>query len=194
MQSTASARRLKGTSKPIRVEDMKETGQEFLEAALPYLDVLYRVARHAGHDHHRAEDLVQETYLRAYAAFASHRGPSTRAWLVAICLNVARSDGRRRARRVSEAPFPEEDVLPAAERDVADQALAGLDAERIGRGLSRLPEEQRLAIVLMDLAGLTAAEVAAQLHCSRNTGLSRVHRGRLRLAALLSREDASRDL
>jgi RNA polymerase sigma-70 factor, ECF subfamily len=175
-------------------EGMDETGHEFLDATLPHLDVLYRVARHAGRDHHQAEDLVQETYLRAYAAFASHRGPSTRAWLVAICLNLARSDGRRRSRRVAESPLAEEDVLPAEDRDVADEALAGLDAERVGRGLSRLPEEQRLAIVLMDLAGLTAAEVAAQLRCSRNTVLSRVHRGRRRLATILSREDAGRDL
>jgi RNA polymerase sigma-70 factor, ECF subfamily len=178
----------------MRAEAMDENGQEFLEATLPHLDVLYRVARHAGHDHHRAEDLVQETYLRAYAAFASHRGPSTRAWLVTICLNLVRSDGRRRARRVAEAPFPEADVYPAVGRDVEDEALAGLDGKRVGRALRRLPEEQRLAIVLMDLAGLTAAEVAAQLHCSRNTVLSRVHRGRRRLAALLSREDAGRDV
>jgi RNA polymerase sigma-70 factor (ECF subfamily) len=178
----------------MRAEGMEENGQEFLEAALPHLDVLYRVARHAGHDHHRAEDVVQETYLRAYAAFASHRGPSTRAWLVAICLNVVRSDGRRRARRVAESPFPEADIYPAGGRNVDDEALAGMDAERVGRALSRLPEPQRLAIVLMDLAGLTAAEVAAQLHCSRNTVLSRVHRGRRRLASLLSREEADRDV
>lgn len=173
---------------------MDETGQEFLDATLPHLDALYRVARHAGHDHHRAEDFVQETCLRAYSAFASHRGPSTRAWLVAICLNVVRSDGRRRARRVAESPFPEADVYPAGGRDVDDEALAGLDADRVGQALSRLSEEQRLAIVLMDLAGLTAAEVAAQLQCSRNTVLSRVHRGRRQLATLLTREDVGRDV
>ena len=173
---------------------MEDNEQVFLEAALPHLDVLYRVARRAGYDHHRAEDLVQETYLRAYAGFASYRGPSTRAWLVAICLNVVRSDGRRRARRVVESPFPEADIYPAGGPGVDDEALAGIDAERVGRALSRLPEQQRLAIVLMDLAGLTAADVAAQLHCSRNTVLSRVHRGRRRLAATLSREDADHDL
>lgn len=173
---------------------MDETGQAFLEATLPHLDVVYRVARHAGRDHHRAEDVVQETYLRAYAGFAGHRGPSTRAWLVAICLNLVRSEERRRARRVVEAPPAEADVYPAAGRDVADEVLAGLDGERVTRALQRLPEEQRRAIVLMDLAGFTAAEVAAQLGCSRNTVLSWVHRGHRRLAALVAREDADRDL
>ena len=172
---------------------MEEPRQAFLEATLPHLDVLYRVARHAGNDHHRAEDLVQETYLRAYANFASHRGPSTRAWLVAICLNVARSEGRRRSRRVVESPLPEADVYPAVGPGVADEVLADLDAEQVARALGRLPDEQRMAIVLMDLAGLTAAEVADQLGCPRNTVLSRVHRGRRRLATLLSREDVGRD-
>ncbi len=172
---------------------MDEDGQAFLEATLPHLDVLYRVARHAGNDHHRAEDLVQETYLRAYANFAGHRGPNTRAWLVAICCNLARSEGRRRSRRVVEAPLPEADVYPAAGREVADEVVADLDAEQVARALARLPEEQRLAIVLMDLAGLTAAEVADQLGCPRNTVLSRVHRGHRRLATLLSREDIGRD-
>lgn len=173
---------------------MEENGQAFLEATLPHLDVLYRVARHAGQDHHRAEDLVQETYLRAYAGFATHHGPSTRAWLVAICLNLVRSEGRRQARRVAEASLGEADLYPAEGRDVADEVVAGLDGEVVVRALKRLPEEQRLAIVLMDLAGLTASEVAAEFDCSRNTVLSRVHRGRRRLAAFLAREDAGRDL
>jgi RNA polymerase sigma-70 factor (ECF subfamily) len=86
---------------------MDDQGRAFLEAALPHLDAVYRVARHAARDQHHAEDLVQETYLRAFAAFDSHRGPSTRAWLVTICLNVARGDGRRRARRVVETAMPE---------------------------------------------------------------------------------------
>ncbi len=72
---------------------MDDQGRAFLEAALPHLDAVYRVARHAARDHHHAEDLVQETYLRAFAAFDSHRGPSTRAWLVTICLNLARAMG-----------------------------------------------------------------------------------------------------
>jgi RNA polymerase sigma-70 factor, ECF subfamily len=173
---------------------LDENGQGFLAATLPHVDVLYRVARHAGQDHHRAEDLVQETYLRAYASFATHRGPSTRAWLVAICLNLVRSEGRRQARRVTEAALPEADLYAGEGRDVADEVVAGLDGEVVARALRRLPEEQRLAIVLMDLAGLTASEVAGELGCSRNTVLSRVHRGRRRLAEFLAREDAGRDL
>lgn len=183
-----------GPGVEVGAEGMDEAGQEFLEATLPHLDAVYRVARHAGQDHHRAEDIVQETYLRAYAGFRDHRGPSTRAWLVAICLNLVRSEWRRRARRVVEAPMLDEDAYPVTGRDAADEVLAGLDRDRVARALQRLPEEQRVAIVLMDLAGMTASEVAGQLGCSRNTVLSRVHRGHRRLATLLVREGSDRDL
>jgi RNA polymerase sigma-70 factor, ECF subfamily len=173
---------------------MDDSRQAFLDATLPHLDVLYRVARHAGQDHHRAEDLVQETYLRAYKAFAGHRGPSTRAWLVTICLNLIRSEGRRRARRVSEVPLPEGDSYRGGARDVADEALAALDGQRVARALDRLPEHHRLAVVLMDLAGFSASEVAAQLGRPRNTVLSWAHRGHRQLAVLLAREEAEREL
>ncbi len=163
--------------------------QAFLEATLPHIDVVYRLARQAGHDHDRAEDLVQETYLRAYAGFADQRGPSVRAWLVAICLNLVRSEGRRRARRVVEVGLPDGDRYRGVVRDVADDVLDRLEGERIVRALDRLPEHHRRAVVLMDLAGMTAAEVAAQLECPRNTVLSWAHRGHRQLAALLAEED-----
>ncbi|HEX9529166.1 MAG TPA: sigma factor, partial [Streptosporangiaceae bacterium] len=75
---------------------MGDDHRAFLDATLPYVDVVYQVARHAAGNGQDAEDLVQETYLRAYAHFDQYRGGSFRAWLAAICLNVARSEGRRR--------------------------------------------------------------------------------------------------
>ena len=174
-----------------KVNDDERT---FLEATLPHIDDVYRVARHAGHDHHRAEDLVQETYLRAYGAFAGHRGGSTKAWLVTICLNLARSEGRRRARRPREAPSSDGHEPEATGVNVPEEAFARLDRETVEGALAMLPEDQRLAIVLMDLAGHTASEVAEMLGCPRNTVLSRVHRGHQRLATLLTPEDVNRDL
>jgi len=164
---------------------MDDNGRAFLEAALPHIDAVYRVARHTSRDHHHAEDLVQETYLRAFAAFAGHRGPSTKAWLVTICLNLARSEGRRRSRRVVEVSLPER---------YEPEAPANIDRASVSRALARVPEEQRLAIVLMDLAGHSASEVAEIIGCPRNTVLSRVFRGRQRLASLLVEEDINRDV
>jgi RNA polymerase sigma-70 factor (ECF subfamily) len=147
------------------------------------------VARHVSGDHHKAEDLVQETYLRAYAAFDRHSGPSTKAWLVTICLNLARSEGRRRARRAVETALTPANEPEARGLSVPEEAIANIDRSSVSRALARLPEEQRLAIVLMDLAGHSASEVAEMLGCPRNTVLSRAHRGRQRLASLLAAED-----
>src|SRR5260370_9548176 len=137
----------------------------FVDATLPYLGVVYQVARHAARDGQEPEDLVQETYLRAYAAFGSCRGQNTRAWLAAICLNAARSEARRR-RRPWEVPAQALlDALPLAREsagegtpDVADVVIARLVAQAVSRCLALLPEPQRLCIVLMDVAGYTARE------------------------------------
>ncbi len=171
----------------------------FLDATLPYVDVVYQVARHAAGNGQDAEDLVQETYLRAYAAFGSYRGENTRAWLAAICLNAARSEARRRRRRPWEVPAQDLlDVLPLgradsgdAVPDVADVVLASLDAQAVSRCLARLPEPQRVCIVLMDVAGYTARETAEAVGCPRGTVLARVHRGRRRLAQLLAEAGVS---
>ncbi len=171
----------------------------FLDATLPYVDVVYQVARHAARDGQEPEDLVQETYLRAFAAFGSYRGGNIRAWLAAICLNAARSQARRSRLRPWDAmarPLPEElpmagGVGAEAAPDVADVVIAGLDAQAVSRCLALLPEPQRACIVLMDVAGYTAREAAAALGCPRGTVLARVRRGRRRLAQLLAEAGVS---
>jgi RNA polymerase sigma-70 factor (ECF subfamily) len=171
----------------------------FLDATLPYLDVVWQVARHAAAGGQDPEDLVQETYLRAYAAFGSYRGGNMRAWLAAICLNAARSEARRRRRRPWEAPTGALPEVRAPARpgggeaapDVADVVLADLDAQAVTRCLAMLPEPQRVCIVLVDVAGYTAAETAEALGCPRGTVLARVHRGRRRLAQLLAEAGVS---
>ena len=166
----------------------------FLEATLPHLDVVYQVARQCAGDGQDPEDLVQETYLRAYAAFGTYRGGNARAWLAAICLNAALSQARLRRRRPWEVTGPGLlDALPRSRAgggegtaDVADVVIAGLDAEQVSRCLGLLPEPQRVCLVLMDVAGYTAREAAEVLGCPRGTVLGRVHRGRRRLARLLA--------
>ena len=170
----------------------------FLDATLPHVDAVYQVARHAAGAGQDPEDLVQETYLRAFAAFGSYRGENARAWLAAICLNVARSEARRRRRRPWEVPAQVLlDALPVTRadeaRDVADVVIAGLDARAVALCLAQLPEPQRLCIVLMDVAGYTAREAAEALGCPRGTVLARVHRGRRRLAQLLAEAGVSHE-
>jgi RNA polymerase sigma-70 factor, ECF subfamily len=163
----------------------------FLEAALPHLDAVTQLARHLTGQRCDAEDLVQETYLRAYARFDEYRGGSMRAWLAAICLNAARSERRRTARRPRELLDAEpEQPAGTSEDPVADAALDHLDRATVRAGLAKLPEPQRLCIVLMDIAGYTASETATLLGCPRGTVLARVHRGRARLAGILTGREA----
>ncbi len=84
---------------------MGDDHRAFLDATLPHVDVVYQVARHAVGAGQEPEDLVQETYLRAYAAFGSYRGQNVRAWLAAICLKW-RLGGTEAVVAVSSRPFP----------------------------------------------------------------------------------------
>lgn len=175
---------------------MPQEQQAFLDTTLPHLDAVHAVARRLCPDPAKVEDIVQETYLRAFAGFSGHRGESTRAWLSAICVNVVRAEWRRQGSRVKESPMDEEHnwVDRGRRADVARSVEGNMDRETISRALNQLPEEQRVAIVLMDLAGNTASEVAGMLSVPRGTVLARAHRGRRRLAQLLKAQGADIEL
>ena len=163
----------------------------FMEATLPHVEVVYRVARHVATDRAAAQDLVQETYLRAYTKFSTHRGSNTRAWLIAICLNAARSRARQERRRPVELRGELPEVTDPGP-DVFEVAAAEIDREVLRAALARLGEQQRTALVLMDIGGLTAAEAAQVLGCPRGTVLARAHRGRRALMQLLVSERQDR--
>jgi RNA polymerase sigma-70 factor (ECF subfamily) len=161
-----------------------DPSEEFLDAVLGESDALFGLARRLAGSRAQAEDLVQETYLHAYRAWSRRRPSDVRAWLVTICLNLARSQARYRAAH-PETLSPD---LPAigAGGDVAEDALGALTAALVRRALASLSEEQRVAVTLVDLCGLSSAQAAGILGCPRGTVLSRVHRGRKALARLLA--------
>ncbi|MQA85757.1 MAG: sigma-70 family RNA polymerase sigma factor [Streptosporangiales bacterium] len=167
-------------------------GEEFLRATLPALDLVHNLARRLARDTTEAEDLVQETYTRAWAAWVAGRAPlRVEPWLATICLNAGR-DRARRGRDRREVPWdsvPE----PAAQASVEAEAIEHVQREIVERTLRSLPEEQRIAVTLMDLCGFTAAETAAIVGAPRGTVLARVHRGRKVLARLIDRGEVTRD-
>lgn len=159
---------------------------EFLAGTLPCLDLVYNLARRMLRRPEDVEDLVQETYLHAFGAWAEGRRPrSIEPWIATICLNAGRSWLRRASTRYEDPDDLDrfEDLL--ASGDVEEEALERVRRELVHRALWRLPEGQRIAIALMDLDGLTAAQVAKATGWPRGTVLSRVHRGRKRLAELI---------
>jgi RNA polymerase sigma-70 factor, ECF subfamily len=168
------------------------TDDEFLRATLPALDLVHNLARRFTMARADAEDLVQDTYLRAWQAWTAGTRPRrAEPWLATICLNLGR-DRLRRASLRSEVTV-ESAQEPAADLDVAAAAIGRVERARIERALWGLTEEQRIAIVLMDIVGFTAAEVATITGSPRGTVLARVHRGRKALARLVGEEAIRRD-
>lgn len=163
--------------------------EQFLERALPEMDVIHNLARRLTRDPGEAEDLVQETYLKAFEAWGRSEHPdSMRAWLATICLNLARSGGRKRSSRPSEVSFDNAPEAVAPGPNPEELALRSLDREAIHYALLGLPEEQRIAVTLVDICGFSASETARLTKCPRGTVLSRVHRGRKALAKLVEQE------
>lgn len=160
---------------------------DFLAATLPALDLVYNLARRLV-DPKEVEDLVQETYTRAFDAWTKGRRPRKVApWIATICLNTGRSWLRRVATH-RETLLSEPDRELAAPDDVPAEVELDLLHGTMQRALAELPEQQRIAIALMDLAGFSAAEVARVTGSPRGTVLARVHRGRKKLALILAKE------
>jgi RNA polymerase sigma-70 factor (ECF subfamily) len=160
--------------------------EEFLAETLPSLDLVYNLARRMMRQPEDVEDLVQETYLHAFGAWTRGRRPKrVEPWIATICLNAGRSWVRRSVNRNEYPAEVDRFEQAVASDDVEDEALGRLQKEIVHRALWMLPDAQRVAIALMDLNGLTAAEVARITGWPRGTVLSRVHRGRKRLAELI---------
>lgn len=157
-----------------------------------HTDLIHALARRLAPNRADVADIVQETYLRAYAAWGRGQPDDAGAWLATICLNVGRDALRRHARyRAAVDPAPIPDLVSPA--DTADTALERLSTERIEHVLMGLPDAQRIAITLMDICGFTAKQVAAITGAPRGTVLARVHRGRKILALTLTDERQGAD-
>ncbi|WP_243715636.1 RNA polymerase sigma factor [Micromonospora sp. KC207] len=161
---------------------------EFVRVVGEHLDLVYNLARRLARTRPQAEDLVQETYLRALRGWRRQPPDDARAWLATICLNIARAGWRRDAGRPTEVLDPYAGASVVSGHDTAAEAISGTIRDQVHQALWQLPAVQREAITLMDLCGFTAAEVAAMTGAPRGTILARVHRGHKRLAALLEQQ------
>ena len=163
---------------------------EVVRHALAHADALYNFARWLARDPLEAEDLVQETYARALgAAERFEPGSNLKAWLFRILRN-AFIDRRRRSQREGSLPFVEapdadgEPVEPALGELQLDQIRA-LVAEDVATAVHALPESFR-TVILLDLEGMTEAEVANVLGCATGTVKSRLWRARAALRERLA--------
>jgi RNA polymerase sigma-70 factor (ECF subfamily) len=157
--------------------------ERFEIEALPHLRALYGTAYRMTRNAHDAEDLVQETFLRAYRGFDRYEaGTNIRAWLFTI-LHRVRTDAFRRAGRSPQTVEMIDDgpAVPAPQEAMAS------GAEDIERALAALPEVFRVAVVLRDVEDLSYDEIAGVLDIPIGTVMSRIHRGRALLRTALSK-------
>ena len=160
------------------------------DVLLRHLDLLHNLARSLTRSREAAEDLVQETCVRALPAWRRQLPDRPDAWLATTCLNAARDAARRRAARPVVVADDGHLLHRPADDDTAEQAVASVRAARVRAAVWQLPTAQREAVALVDLAGLTHQEAADVLGVPRGTVLSRVHRGRIALARQLEEEVA----
>lgn len=162
--------------------------REFEVEALPHMDVLYANALRLTRSPADAEDLVQETLLRAYRFFERfERGTNMKAWLLRIQYNAFVNRYRRttKERDITDSMAREptgEDVVSretlSALTDPVGTALRPMVVREIGEALELLPEEHRMVVVLADIEELSYKEIAEILGCPIGTVMSRLHRAR----------------
>ena len=163
----------------IRTAESKK--KEFEDVAIQYMSSLYSVALRMTRNESDAQDLVQDSYLRAYQFFDQfEKGTDVRAWLFKILKNIYINKRHKESRmpqmvdiyNVESFEIPKARVSP--ENEIFDQLLD----DDITSALESLPVEFRLAVTLSDLEGFSYREIAEILGCPIGTVMSRLHRGR----------------
>jgi RNA polymerase sigma-70 factor, ECF subfamily len=159
----------------------------FEEEALALADQVFRVARHLAGSKEEAEDLVQETYARAFRSWRSYTpGTNLRAWLLRILTNLNIDRGRRSQRAPQTQPLEANDYY-LYDKLAADGAGAAPDEERVVERLSQddivsalssVPHDFRDVIVLVDIGDFSYQDAAQILDIPIGTVMSRLHRGR----------------
>jgi RNA polymerase sigma-70 factor (ECF subfamily) len=157
----------------------------FEEEALGLSDQVYRVARHLANSREEADDLVQETYARAFRSWRSYTpGTNLRAWLLRILTNLNIDRGRRTQRAPQMQPLEANDYYlydKLAESDGPtdeERVVERLSQDDIVTALSEVPHDFRDVIVLVDLGDFSYQDAAQILGIPIGTVMSRLHRGR----------------
>ena len=179
-----------------------EKQRSFERETLPHTDLLYNYALRMTNNPADADDLVQETYLKAYRFWDSYElGTNIRAWLFRILRNSYINRYRKEVREPDKVEYDDVKGLYATRgegtaegNDLQESMFGNLLDDEITSAIASLPDEFRTVVILCDIEALTYEEVAAFMECPLGTVRSRLHRGRKLLRGRLMQYARQRGL
>jgi RNA polymerase sigma-70 factor (ECF subfamily) len=186
------------------VEDTPDPKALFEEQAIPFLDQLYGAALRMTRNPADAQDLVQETFVKAYSAFAQfQQGTNLKAWLYRILTNTFINTYRKKQRDPYKGSISDLEDWQLGEavsatamstRSAEAEAIDHLPDTAVKHALQSIPEDFRLAVYFADVEGFSYQEIADIMKTPVGTVMSRLHRGRRLLRGLLSDYAAERGI